>query len=426
MDRTQHAVQLTPRQREVLRLIERGHTNGEIAERLGISLQGAKWHVRELLGKLGAESREELIERRHAGDGRPSPGRWLRGIATMGTLKVAGVAASLAVAGAGIAAIAAVTNDGAPPPAEGSLQPAIAVLTAAPLPSVAGSIWTPEEALRHARQEVGADIGIGSYDVDFAQPIDLDSYVVTQFEWLPDIARYDFPDGDRYWAPEDGRPRNLWLLRYQGSAYDENPHSNQPVNVSVLALVEDGAVTKVVKALSIDVTDASGRPAGGGGGSFRMRSMDARMAAMSEPKGPQYTVARQNGRPDRPALIAFEAQAGTWCLLARNLECGFDPAHPSYPLVFGVSSGYSASIDQLTTEVVVEADAQVARIEVLPGDGRDLTFELTDPPEGMPQQTRYAFLELGPSVPADRIVVVAFDAGGKELGRRTRPGLGNP
>ncbi len=154
--------------------------------------------------------------------------------------------------------------------------------------------------------------------------------------------------------------------------------------------------------------------------------MDARMAAMSEPKGPQYTVARQNGRPDRPALIAFEAQAGTWCLLARNLECGFDPAHPSYPLVFGVSSGYSASIDQLTTEVVVEADAQVARIEVLPGDGRDLTFELTDPPEGMPQQTRYAFLELGPSVPADRIVVVAFDTGGKELGRRTRPGLGNP
>ncbi|MGE0598311.1 MAG: helix-turn-helix transcriptional regulator [Dehalococcoidia bacterium] len=53
---------LSPRQREVLQLLDRGHTNGEIADRLGISLQGAKWHVSELMSKFGVDSREELAE----------------------------------------------------------------------------------------------------------------------------------------------------------------------------------------------------------------------------------------------------------------------------------------------------------------------------------------------------------------------------
>src|SRR5690242_8283428 len=50
---------LTPRQREVLDLIARGHTNPEIAKRLGISLEGAKHHVSEILSKLEVTSREE-------------------------------------------------------------------------------------------------------------------------------------------------------------------------------------------------------------------------------------------------------------------------------------------------------------------------------------------------------------------------------
>jgi DNA-binding CsgD family transcriptional regulator len=50
------------RQRRVLDLIERGRTNQEITDALEISLAGAKWHVSELLGKLGLPSREELRE----------------------------------------------------------------------------------------------------------------------------------------------------------------------------------------------------------------------------------------------------------------------------------------------------------------------------------------------------------------------------
>jgi DNA-binding CsgD family transcriptional regulator len=48
----------TARQREVLDLIADGRTNGEIAEALNISLGGAKWHVSEIMSKLGVESRE--------------------------------------------------------------------------------------------------------------------------------------------------------------------------------------------------------------------------------------------------------------------------------------------------------------------------------------------------------------------------------
>lgn len=50
----------SPREREVLDLIVRGRTNGEIAEALGISFATAKWHVSELISKLGVESREQV------------------------------------------------------------------------------------------------------------------------------------------------------------------------------------------------------------------------------------------------------------------------------------------------------------------------------------------------------------------------------
>jgi DNA-binding NarL/FixJ family response regulator len=50
---------LTPRQRDVLALLERGYSNPEIAAALQISLDGAKWHVGEILGRLGFESRTE-------------------------------------------------------------------------------------------------------------------------------------------------------------------------------------------------------------------------------------------------------------------------------------------------------------------------------------------------------------------------------
>jgi DNA-binding CsgD family transcriptional regulator len=58
---TRYKFDLSPRQREVLDLIARGRTNPEIADALGVSLDGAKYHVREILAKLDVESREEAV-----------------------------------------------------------------------------------------------------------------------------------------------------------------------------------------------------------------------------------------------------------------------------------------------------------------------------------------------------------------------------
>lgn len=50
------------RQEEVLRLIARGKTNPQIADELGLSLEGAKHHVREIMSKLDVHNREAAAE----------------------------------------------------------------------------------------------------------------------------------------------------------------------------------------------------------------------------------------------------------------------------------------------------------------------------------------------------------------------------
>ena len=56
---TRYRWDLNPRQREVLGLLATGMTNGEIGEALGLTLDGAKYHVSEILAKLGVSSRAE-------------------------------------------------------------------------------------------------------------------------------------------------------------------------------------------------------------------------------------------------------------------------------------------------------------------------------------------------------------------------------
>jgi DNA-binding CsgD family transcriptional regulator len=58
----EHVLNWAPRQREVLKLIAAGRTNAEIAGELAVTLPGAKWHVSEVLTKLGVASREEAGE----------------------------------------------------------------------------------------------------------------------------------------------------------------------------------------------------------------------------------------------------------------------------------------------------------------------------------------------------------------------------
>ncbi len=101
----------TPRQSQVLGMVVGGKTNQQIAEALAISLDGAKWHMREILSKLDAETREEAAEywRRRNGltprfarlfralTGAGVAGKWiapaLAGLTVVGIAAVAGVLA---------------------------------------------------------------------------------------------------------------------------------------------------------------------------------------------------------------------------------------------------------------------------------------------------------------------------------------------
>jgi DNA-binding CsgD family transcriptional regulator len=58
------ASDLSERQRRVLELLASGRTNFETAEERGVSLEGARYHVREIMAKFGVESREDGREGR--------------------------------------------------------------------------------------------------------------------------------------------------------------------------------------------------------------------------------------------------------------------------------------------------------------------------------------------------------------------------
>ncbi len=53
---------LTPREREVCRLLAHGHTNAEIAERLAISDRTVETHRSNIMAKLDLKSRAELVQ----------------------------------------------------------------------------------------------------------------------------------------------------------------------------------------------------------------------------------------------------------------------------------------------------------------------------------------------------------------------------
>src|SRR5436305_652921 len=69
---------LTPRQWQVLALLREGLSNEQIARRLGISIDGVKFHVREILGKLGVGSRNEAAEWQRESDRISGPSACLR------------------------------------------------------------------------------------------------------------------------------------------------------------------------------------------------------------------------------------------------------------------------------------------------------------------------------------------------------------
>lgn len=107
------ATSLTQRQREVLALVARGRTNSEIAAALGISLEGVKYHVSEILARLGLASREEAAAWWKAQE-RPSARlqRKVRALFALPLLKVAAGSAAVTSLAGGALVVGAIVGDG--------------------------------------------------------------------------------------------------------------------------------------------------------------------------------------------------------------------------------------------------------------------------------------------------------------------------
>ncbi|MGZ4290818.1 MAG: response regulator transcription factor [Gaiellaceae bacterium] len=58
---TMTTTKLTPREQQVATLLAYGYTNGEIAERLTISIRTAEMHRANAMRKLSAESRADVV-----------------------------------------------------------------------------------------------------------------------------------------------------------------------------------------------------------------------------------------------------------------------------------------------------------------------------------------------------------------------------
>jgi DNA-binding NarL/FixJ family response regulator len=59
---------LTPRQSEVLRLLDRGHSTAQIAQELHLSLETVRNHIRHLMRALGVHTRLEAVAVARHGD----------------------------------------------------------------------------------------------------------------------------------------------------------------------------------------------------------------------------------------------------------------------------------------------------------------------------------------------------------------------
>lgn len=147
-------LQLSERQVAVLELLAAGRTNREIGEALGMTLDGAKWHVGEIISKLGVGSREEAVEywRQQRRVGR----RVSRALAAVSPRWVAGGAAAFAAGGLAVLAVVALGGGDDPRPASVATEEA----TKTPTEEPTEAPLTAEEILHRSEEAMAAVVRV--------------------------------------------------------------------------------------------------------------------------------------------------------------------------------------------------------------------------------------------------------------------------
>lgn len=439
MERAQRQISLTDRQREVLRLIERGHTNGEIAEMLGISLQGAKWHVRELLGKFGVDSREELAEAWAQRRSTPERVRsWLAGLAALVPAKAAvgGFAGAAVLTASAAVMVAGSTGAGEDKvPAETIASTPTPVWTPipvpTPLPDAPGAVWSPEQAYRQAFNVADWALSEAVAPSRFARPFVLASRDYLTGSWNPSISQFESTDGDSYWLADSGTAPDIWAFtwRQPGVALSDG----SPATVEIEILVEDGNSAQRWAAARVAIRTPAGQTIAGRS-DFRSKAMADAIREATEPAGPTVRVAWLNGLAGGESLGIYPTSTGRWCAVHLDDDgrsslrsCYLSPERPGGgPVGLNGGLGTIAGPSGSRNIVQVAAEEPITRIEVRCPDGQAVPIDLSPaPPEtGLPWAFAYFTVERV----SEGFTVVGLDPTGNELARfeQTPPGIAPP
>ena len=409
MGRTRHFESgLTPRQREVLRLIAKGHTNGEIAEKLGVSLAGAKWHVSELLSRFGVNSREdlaELMERERRGPVERTRG-WMAGLAGLMTVKLgagtavaAGIGVTAVVVGAGAYAF---VLSGDTQQAH-DVPPEVAEL----LPADPGdSVFQPEEAYAIAAREAARHYA--SLNSSVRPGLDFE---LAEAKWLPSSTSFWFRGYDWRWQSSNQEVFDLWAFRWElvdGSALGEDAHvtvlvsDGDSVPLGSLALLRDHRIGSEVafhSGVASPVTPVPLAP--------------PRQLAVS-----MFTYAE--GRVQ--ALVGFTSP---WCVGASRVSpTGLEVVPAECPLVLPEHEPIrlyletQGTVDGATTRTLhVAYRYPIAKVVAVLDTGDTLDLQFAGKPVRGRTLTTVEPLPRG-ALPTE---LIGYDADGNEVGRREYP-----
>lgn len=230
----------TPRQRQVLDLLARGHTNGQIGEALGISLDGAKWHVSEVMGKLGVDSREAAAAYwREYNRPLARVTRWVRALAPSPFVLKAGAAVvgSAAMVAGAMLVTAMVRSDDVQQPAD-----------ARAAATNGARDFTVEEATRLAFEAgQGHMLGAtgpgeaGRAEVD-GRAVRMEDFILREREFVPLTDTVEF-QGER--TAVAGTPSDRWgfAFEFDGTVHPDVGGSLAHVRLQVV--IEDGSGTVV-------------------------------------------------------------------------------------------------------------------------------------------------------------------------------------
>jgi DNA-binding CsgD family transcriptional regulator len=413
---------LTARQREVLDLVLRDHTNAEIAERLGISIQGVKWHVTELLDRYEVTNRSDLIAAVEAGR-RPRArlSRLAAGLAGLLSKKVLATGIAVVAVGGiagGALLLAGMEDDTHAPPAV-----AAPLVTPAPgsvaLPSAAPAAkQSPLEAYARALAVAQEKIDLYVTAGKIGAPLSAAGMPLVEARWLPQTMRYDASNGDNYWIPEGGKPADAWQFRWreENVAQGTNGSLPPPVTLDVEVIVYDDPPAQSTPDYRILLEGSDG--SAGGQSSFHSKSHDATSAEHLDPSGPDIHLAWLNNAPDGTELRAYPTRSGNW--LFRRVP---DESGGSFPM--NVSNlgpqpvlawwGFSRIGQVPHMFVNVFTTSAVTQVAIETPAGRVDIYDTVPYPPEISSALRLAYLET-PFI-SGPIDVVALDANGQELGR---------